>query len=126
MTPRAAIVCTIGQIVTVRIVQRHFIGYTPHPPSEGPQAYSWSNGRRGFFEALTAEPTGVAEALEQINTLHAIEVQSRDQKLVGAAWQHRRSTYSKPLVELFFEWVERHLQHQGFTRTNPFIQALSK
>jgi Transposase IS66 family len=39
-----------------------------------------SSIRRSFFEALTDEPTGAAEALEQIKTLYAIEEQIRDRK----------------------------------------------
>jgi hypothetical protein len=74
---------------------------------------------------LTAEPTGAAEALEQIKALYAIEEEIRDRTLVGDAKQLHRLTYSKPLVELFFEWVDRQLQRQGFTPTNPFIQALN-
>jgi len=46
-------------------------------------------------------------------------------KLLGDAKQLHRLTHSKPLVELFFEWVDRQLQRQGFTPTNPFIQALN-
>jgi transposase len=88
-------------------------------------ARCWSHGRRGFFEALTAEPTGAAEALEQIKALYAVEEEIRDRKLVGEAKQLHRLTHSKPLVELFFEWVDRQLQRQGFTPTNPFIQALN-
>jgi transposase len=88
-------------------------------------ARCWAHSRRAFFEALTAEPTGAAEALEQIKTLYAIEEEIRDQKLVGDAKQLHRLTYSKPLVELFFEWVDRQLERQGFTPTNPFIQALN-
>ena len=88
-------------------------------------ARCWSHGRRGFFEALTAEPTGAAGALEQIKTLYAIEEEIRNRKLVGDAKQLHRLTYSKPLVEMFFEWVDRQLQRQGFTPTNPFIQALN-
>jgi hypothetical protein len=36
-------------------------------------ARCWTHSRRPFFEALTAEPTGAAEASEQIKTLYAIE-----------------------------------------------------
>jgi hypothetical protein len=36
-------------------------------------ARCWAHSRRGFFDALTAEPTGAAEALEQIKALYAIE-----------------------------------------------------
>src|SRR5258708_3759116 len=88
-------------------------------------ARCWSHCRRGFFEALTAEPTGAAEALEQIKTLYSIEEEIRNRKLVGDAKQLHRLTHSKPLVELFFEWVDRQLQRQGFTPTNPFIKALN-
>jgi len=85
----------------------------------------WAHARRGFFEALTAEPTGAAEALEQIKALYAVEDQIRDRKLTGEAKQLHRLTHSKPLVELFFEWVDRQMERQGFTPSNPFIQALN-
>jgi transposase len=88
-------------------------------------ARCWSHSRRGFFEALTAEPTGAAEALEQIKMMYAIEEEIRDRKLVGDAKQLHRLTHSKPLVELFFEWVDRQLERQGFTPSNPYIQALN-
>jgi len=93
--------------------------------TEEPELECWSHGRRGFFEALTAEPAGAAEALEQIKTVYAVEDEIRDRKLVGDAKQLHRLTYSKPLVELFFEWVDRQLQRQGFTPTKPFIKALN-
>jgi len=88
-------------------------------------ARCWSHGRRGFFDALTAEPTGAAEALEQIKALYAIEEEIRDRKLVGEAKQLHRLTHSKPLVELFFEWIDRQLERQGFTPSNPYMQALN-
>ena len=88
-------------------------------------ARCWSHARRGFFEALTAEPTGAAEALEQIKALYAVEDEIRDRKLVGDAKQLHRLKHSKPLVELFFEWTDRQLERQGFTPSNPYIQALN-
>jgi transposase len=88
-------------------------------------ARCWAHGRRTFFDALTAEPAGAAEALEQIKALYAVEEEIRDRELVGDAKQLHRLTQSKPLVELFFEWVDRQLERQGFTPTNPFIQALN-
>jgi transposase len=88
-------------------------------------ARCWAHGRRTFFDALTAEPTGAAEALEQIKAMYAVKEEIRDRKLVGDAKQLHRLTHSKPLVELFFEWVDRQLELQGFTPTNPFIQALN-
>jgi transposase len=88
-------------------------------------ARCWSHARRGFFEALNAEPASAAEALEQIKALYAIEEDIRELKRVGEAKQLHRLTHSKPLVELFFEWVDRQLQRAGFTPSNPFIQALN-
>jgi transposase len=88
-------------------------------------ARCWAHGRRTFFDALTAEPTGAAEALEQIKSLYAVEEEIRERNLVGDAKQLHRLTHSKPIVELFFEWVDRQLERQGFTPTNPFIQALN-
>jgi len=88
-------------------------------------ARCWAHGRRTFFEALTADPTGAGEALEQIKALYAVEEEIRNRKLAGDAKQLHRLTHSKPLVELFFEWVDRQLERQGFTPTNPFIQALN-
>ena len=55
------------------------------------------------FDALTAEPTGAAEALEQIKAMYAVEEKIRDLNLVADAKQLHRLTHSKPLIELFFE-----------------------
>ena len=88
-------------------------------------ARCWSHGRRGFFDALQAEPTGAAEALEQIKAMYAIEEDIRTLKLVGEDKQLHRLTHSKPRVEKLFHWVDEQLKRQGFTPSNPFIQALN-
>ena len=88
-------------------------------------AQCWAHSRRGFFEALDAEPTGAANAIEQIKGLYAIEEDVREHKLRGEAKRLHRLTHSKPRVEQFFGWVDQQLQRQGFTPSNPFIQALS-
>ncbi len=88
-------------------------------------AQCWAHARRTFFEAEASEPTGVAEALEQIQVIYAIEADLRERKLVGEAKQSHRLTHSKPRVEAFFEWVEQQLARQGFTPSNPFIKALN-
>jgi len=87
-------------------------------------ARCWAHSRRGFFDALEAEPTAAAEALEQIKALYAVEEEIRTLELVGEAKQLHRLIHSKPRVEIFFEWVEQQLARQGFTPSNPFIQAL--
>ena len=88
-------------------------------------ARCWAHSRRGFFDALQAEPTGAAEALAQIKAMYAVEDEIRKLELIGEAKQLHRLTHSKPRVEIFFEWVDRQLKRQGFTPSNPFIQALN-
>jgi transposase len=63
--------------------------------------------------------------LDQPKALFAIEEDIRKLKLAGGDKQLHRLTHSKPLVEIFFEWVDRQLDRQGFTPTNPFIKALN-
>jgi transposase len=88
-------------------------------------AQCWSHSRRGFFEALDAEPDGAASALEQIKALYGVEDHIRDNKLAGEAKQIHRLLYSKPLVEHFFAWTDEQIVRQGFTPSNPYIQALN-
>jgi hypothetical protein len=72
-------------------------------------AQCWSHSRRGFFEALDAEPEGSASALEQIKAMYAVEEKIRDKNLTGETKQIHRLMYSKPLVEYFFAWVDKEL-----------------
>ena len=88
-------------------------------------AQCWAHARRTFFEAQDSEPTGVAEALEQIQAIYQIEADLRERKLTGEHKQLHRLTYSKPRVEAFFAWVAQQMMRQGFTPSNPFIKALN-
>lgn len=88
-------------------------------------AQCWAHARRGFFEALDSEPIGATEAIEQIKSLYAIEAEIRERTLRGDAKHLHRLTYSKPVIETFFDWVDQQLARQGFTPSNPFIQALN-
>jgi transposase len=88
-------------------------------------AQCWAHSRRGFFEALDQDPAGAATALEHIQGLYAIEEQIRENELTGQAKQQHRLTHSKPRVEQFFLWVDEQLKRQGFTPSNPYIQALN-
>ncbi len=103
-----------------------YAAYTQYAEKTGiHHARCWAHSRRAFFDALGAEPAGAAEALEQIKALYAVEEEIRDAKLIEEPKQLYRLTHSKPRVERFFEWVDRQLQRQGFTPTNPYIQALN-
>ena len=68
---------------------------------------------------------GALGALEQVKALFAIEDDIRTLKLAGEAKQLHRLTHGKPLVEIFYGWMDRQLERQGFTPTNPFIRALN-
>lgn len=88
-------------------------------------AQCWARSRRRFFEAQAIEPDGVKEALEQIQMLYRIEEQIRERKLAGESKRLHRLTYSKPIVEGFFDWVAHQFQRQGLLPSNPFTQALN-
>lgn len=87
-------------------------------------AQCWTHSRRTFFEAQAVEPQGVAEALEQIRALYAIEEKIRERKLAGESKRLHRLTHSKPQVDAFFDWVDRQFERQGLLPSNPFTQAL--
>lgn len=87
-------------------------------------AQCWAHSRREFFDAQKDDPDGTTQALEQIKALYSVEEQIRERKLAGDAKQLHRLTHAKPLVELFFEWVELQLQRPDLTPSRPFSQAL--
>lgn len=88
-------------------------------------AQCWAHARRAFFEAQDSEPTAVGDVLEQIKRLYAIEEDIRTGSLTGQAKQLHRLTYSKPIVERLFEWIEQQFHRQALTPSNPFTQALA-
>lgn len=88
-------------------------------------AQCWAHTRRHFFNAQNSEPQAVAQALEQIGALYAVEEQIRQQKLSGSQKQQHRVTHAKPLVEQFFGWIDQQLSRQGgWLPSNPFTHAL--
>ena len=88
-------------------------------------AQCWAHSRRTLFEAQESEPTAVAAALKQIQALYRIEEEIRERNLCGEQKQHHRLTHSKPVVEVFVDWVNQQFARQGFTPGNPFIKALN-
>jgi transposase len=88
-------------------------------------AQCWSHCRRGFFESLEAEPTFAAEALGQIAALYAVEEDIRRLSLTGEAKQLHRLTHAKPILERFFDWVDKQLERHGLTPSHPFLKALA-
>ena len=88
-------------------------------------AQCWAHARRAFFDAQDSDPSGVAEALEQIQAIYKIEADIRERTLTGEDKQCHRLTHSKPKVEAFFAWIDEQITRQGFTPSNPFIKALN-
>jgi transposase len=88
-------------------------------------AQCWTHCRRGFFEAQAIEPVAVEQALTQIGALYAVETHIREHKLSGKEKLHYRQTHSKPLVDAFFKWVDRHLQSKAFLPSSPLTKALA-
>ncbi|NIP87758.1 MAG: transposase, partial [Gammaproteobacteria bacterium] len=69
------------------------------------------------------EPGLVAEALERIGQLYAVERKIAEEQLTGEAKLKHREERCKPIVEAFFDWCEERLQDQGLLPTNPFTKA---
>ncbi len=88
-------------------------------------AQCWAHSRRCFFEAQGAEPQAAAEALRQIGVLYDIEREIRERKLKGENKRLHRLTHSKPLVDAFFDWVDRQFEQQGLLPSNPLTKALA-
>jgi transposase len=88
-------------------------------------AQCWVHCRRGFVEAIDADPDAVQEALKQIGELYAIEDQIKERGLTGDAKRQHRLTHSKPRVDTFFEWIDEQFQRQGLLPSSPLTHALS-
>ena len=88
-------------------------------------AQCWAHSRRAFFEAQGAEPQAAAEALRQIGQMYDIEREIRKRNLKGENKRLHRLTHSKPLVDAFFDWVQRQFEQQGLLPSNPLTKALA-
>jgi transposase len=88
-------------------------------------AQCWAHLRRGFFDAQPIEPEASAEALEQIRKLYAVEAKIREGKLAGENKRLHRVLYAKPIVDAFFDWVDRQFERQGLLPSNPLTKALA-
>jgi hypothetical protein len=88
-------------------------------------AQCWAHSRRAFFEAQGAEPQAAAQALRQIGELYDVEREIGKRQLKGENKRLHRLTHSKPLVDGFFEWVDRQFEQQGLLPSNPLTKALA-
>ncbi len=88
-------------------------------------AQCWAHMRRGFFEAQPIEPEASGEALEQIRALYAVEAEIRECKLAGDDKRVHRLLHAKPIVDAFFDWINRQFERQGLLPSNPLTKALA-
>ncbi len=88
-------------------------------------AQCWAHLRRGFFEAQPIEPEASGEALDQIRALYAVEVEIRERKLAGEDKRAHRLLHAKPIVDTFFDWINRQFERQGLLPSNPLTKALA-
>jgi transposase len=88
-------------------------------------AQCWAHSRRAFFEAQGAEPQAAAQALRQIGRLYDIEREIGKRALKGENKRLPRLTHSKPVVDAFFDWVDRQFEQQGLLPSNPLTKALA-
>ena len=67
----------------------------------------------------------MAEALDHIGAIYAIEADIRDKKLTGEKKRDYRLIHAKPRVELFFAWVSRQFENRGLLPSSPLTKALA-
>jgi transposase len=88
-------------------------------------AQCWAHLRRGFFDAQPIEPEASGEALDQIRKLYEVEAKIRERTLAGEDKRLHRVLYAKPIVDAFFDWVDRQFERQGLLPSNPLTKALA-
>jgi len=84
-------------------------------------AHCWSHLRRAFIKAENVEPDLTATALEFIRRLYQAEDTLARRE--GEKKLEQRGRLSKPIVDEFFEWLQRTLKEQILLPSNPFTAA---
>ena len=87
-------------------------------------AQCWAHTRRGLFEAQAIEPEVTGEGLQHIGALYAVEEKIRERKLAGEDKRMYRLLHGKPIVDTFFDWIDRQFERQGLLPSNPLTKAL--
>jgi transposase len=88
-------------------------------------AQCWSHNRRGYFEARDYEPQRAEHALKLIAKLYDIEDAIRASALVGEDKRLYRLEHSKPVTDVFFDWVEQELHAEALKAKTPLTEALA-
>ena len=88
-------------------------------------AQCWTHSRREFVKAEEMEPALVKEALDLLRPLWKIEKEIKKQGLTGDKKLIHRVLHSKPVVDVFFEWVKQQQKNKVLLPSNPLTEALS-
>lgn len=87
-------------------------------------AQCWVHSRRQFIEAEASWPEQAKEAISLIGKLYEIEETIHSQKLDDDKKRQYRLTYSKPVVDHFFQWCEDTLHHLTLLPKDPLLKAI--
>lgn len=88
------------------------------------QAHCWAHTRRQFFEARDADPERADIALDDIRQLFAVDDDIDRLQLKGENKRIHRLTYSKPIIERFYAWIDVQFAWQGLLPSDPFVHAM--
>lgn len=88
-------------------------------------AQCWAHTRRGFVEAQEADPSAVAEALELIGALYAVERHIGTAQLVGEDKRAYRQAHARPAVDAFFTWATSQCERIELTPSHPLARAIA-
>ena len=69
------------------------------------------------------EPELTEQALDYIRQLYEQEKQLRKKSYEGVKQLEQRAEHCKPIVDGFFEWLDRTLESRVLLPTNPFTEA---
>ncbi len=87
-------------------------------------AQCFAHSRRQFIEAEASWPQQAKEAISLIGKLYEIEETIRSQKLTDDKKRQFRLTYSKPVVDRFFQWCEDTLHNLTLLPKDPLLKAI--
>lgn len=89
------------------------------------QAHCWAHTRRMFLKAEDSEPERTKTALEHIRLLYHHDAQLKEHDWSDEKRLLHRAEHSKPVVEVFFAWLEQQLTERSLLPQDPFTQAVS-
>lgn len=88
-------------------------------------AQCWAHTRRMFLKAEDSEPERTKTALDYIRLLYHHDAQLKERNLTDEKRVLHRAEHSKPVVDIFFDWLQRQLTDRCLLPQNPFTHAAS-